>query len=202
MTGPQPTPEGDHRGFLREWLNDPMAVASVAPSSPALARLMVAEIGPATGHVVELGPGTGVFTRALLARGVPEEKLILIERAPAFAAMLRVRFPKARVVLGGAEALRRHIADGPEPGAVVSGLPFLAFPASLQLRILCAAFSCLAPRDPKTGRGIFVQFTYGHFPPARTAVAERAGLTATCIGRTVRNLPPASVYRYERTATT
>ncbi len=75
-----------------------MRVAAVAPSGPVLARLITREIMPDVGPVLELGPGTGVFTRALLARGVPESHLTLIEFGPEFARLLAERFPQARVV--------------------------------------------------------------------------------------------------------
>ncbi|TIV94667.1 MAG: phospholipid methyltransferase, partial [Mesorhizobium sp.] len=65
--------------FFRAWLSEPLRVAAVTPSGRALAALIVSEISPATGPVLELGPGTGVFTRALLGRGIAEENLALIE---------------------------------------------------------------------------------------------------------------------------
>jgi phospholipid N-methyltransferase len=81
--------------------------------------------------VVELGPGTGVFTRALLGRGVESRDLLLIERSPAFTLLLRRRFPSADVVCDRAEALERHASARltNAPGAIVSGLPLLAMSA-------------------------------------------------------------------------
>ncbi|HYF53350.1 MAG TPA: hypothetical protein VEA41_03745, partial [Salinarimonas sp.] len=70
--------------FLKAWLRQPLQVAAVAPSSRALAGLMTRGIGPCTGPVVELGPGTGSFTRALLERGVAEADLVLVESEPDF----------------------------------------------------------------------------------------------------------------------
>ncbi len=63
--------------FFRAWMRDPLRVASVTPSGKALADLIVREIGPQTGRVIELGPGTGVFTRALLRRGAPQRPTVL-----------------------------------------------------------------------------------------------------------------------------
>ncbi len=93
--------------FLRAWITDPMRVASITPSSSALAALITSEITPETTPVVELGPGTGVFTRALLNRGVPAERLVLVERGADFADMLRKRFPGVGVLTMDASDLGR-----------------------------------------------------------------------------------------------
>lgn len=151
----------DGSRFLRAWLADPFAIAAVAPSSQSLARLMTSRIGPETGPVVELGPGTGVFTRALLSCGVAPTNLLLIERSPAFTLLLRDRFPDLDVVCDLAEGMAYHAGGrlAEPPGAVVSGLPLLAMRSSVQHRILAAAFSALRPG------GTFIQFTYGHVVP-------------------------------------
>lgn len=198
MSGPgQSLQAGDAARFLRAWLADPLAIAAVAPSGRSLARIMTAGIGPETGPVIELGPGTGVFTRALLSRRVAPENLLLIERSPAFTLLLRERFPDLDIVCDLAQRLDHHArARLPgSPGAIVSGLPLLAMSRSIQQEILTAAFSALRPG------GTFVQFTYGHVPPVDKAVARGLGLRFDCIGRTLRNLPPASVYSIRRIPT-
>lgn len=181
---------GDGRRFLQAWLADPFAIAAVAPSSQSLARLMTERIGPETGPVIELGPGTGVFTQALLDRGVSPANLLLLERSPAFTLLLRERFPGLDVVCDLAEGLAYH-ADArlaEAPGAVVSGLPLLAMRSSVQRQILAAAFGALRPG------GTFVQFTYGHVAPIAKDVARELGLTCRPMGRIWPNVPPASVY--------
>src|SRR5262245_60027678 len=92
----------DLAAFLRAWARDPLSIAAVAPSSPALARLITAEIKPDMAPVIELGPGTGVFTKALLARGLQQEDLVLIENEADFASLLANRFPQAKVLRGDA----------------------------------------------------------------------------------------------------
>ncbi|HWH56706.1 MAG TPA: hypothetical protein VN682_03690, partial [Terriglobales bacterium] len=84
--------------FLRATRADTSRVGAIAPSGPALARLMTRDIGRHSGLVVELGPGTGVFTRALLKQGVREKDLTLVECCQEFAVMLRKNFPEARVL--------------------------------------------------------------------------------------------------------
>ena len=65
-----PTRRADGGAFLREWLSDPLRVASIMPSGRALAEIMTRELDPSSAPVIELGPGTGAFTTALLARGI------------------------------------------------------------------------------------------------------------------------------------
>jgi phospholipid N-methyltransferase len=195
MTGNVNAPRaGDGARFLRAWLSDPFTIAAVAPSGQSLARLMTAGIGSDTGPVVELGPGTGVFTRAILRSGVVPANLLLIERSPAFTMLLRARFPDLDVVCDLAQVLARHARDrlAEPPGTVVSGLPLLAMPSSVQHQILDAVFSALRPG------GTFVQFTYGHVVPVARDVAKNLGLASRLVGRTLRNLPPASVYEISR----
>ena len=183
----------DTLAFLRAWLADPLRVAAVTPSSPALAEVITAEITPESAPVIELGPGTGVFTRALLARGVPEEQLALVEHNAEFARLLELRFPFARVLF--LDAARLGQVDpfgGVKAGAVVSGLPLLATPPSKVLATLRGAFRHLRPD------GAFYQFTYGLRCPVRRVVLDRLDLQATRVGRTLANVPPAAVYRIDR----
>lgn len=186
----------DFGRFFRSWLANPLQVAAVAPSGKALAELMTREISPETGLVLELGPGTGAFTRALLGRGVREEDLTLIEYGEEFAGMLEDRFPQARVMrMDAADLTRQRLFKGQSVGAVVSGLPLLSMPKRKVMYILAGAFECLRPG------GAFYQFTYGPRCPISDLVLDRYRLKATRIGRTIRNVPPAAVYRITRRST-
>lgn len=179
--------------FLRHWIAHPRRIAAVAPSSAALSRLMTNEIAPADGPVLELGPGTGVFTRALLARGVRECDLTLVEIGPAFVPILLERFPEARVLqLDAARLAKEALFPEASVAAVVSGLPLLAMPPRKVLSILSGAFAYLRPA------GCFYQFTYGPRCPVPRPILDRLGLKARRIAATVRNLPPAAVYRIGR----
>ncbi len=179
--------------FLRAWIADPIRLGSITPSSSALASLITSEITPQTTPVVELGPGTGVFTKALLARGVPPDRLLLVEREAKFAEMLRERFPGVGVLTMDATDLGRAQLFGGEPvKAVISGLPFLSMPKRAIMGVLDGAFAHLGPD------GSFYQFTYGARCPVPRLVLERLGLKAVRIGRTFSNFPPATVYRIRR----
>jgi phosphatidylethanolamine/phosphatidyl-N-methylethanolamine N-methyltransferase len=94
--------------FVGAWLREPAATGAISPSGPSLARLMTQALAPDGGPVVELGPGTGVFTRAMLARGLPEASLVLVERDAEFARRLRLRYPQATVLHMDARGLRRQ----------------------------------------------------------------------------------------------
>lgn len=179
--------------FFRSWMSNPLRVASVAPSGGSLARLITQEIAPMDGPVIELGPGTGVFTRALMARGVAQSDLTLIEYGPEFVPGLQRRFPEARVLqMDAAKLAQSHIFDGNEVGAVISGLPLLSMSPRKVTAILGGAFTYIRPG------GAFYQFTYGPRCPVPRPILDRLGLKAVHIGHTVRNLPPAAVYRISR----
>ncbi|MHB1541573.1 MAG: class I SAM-dependent methyltransferase [Steroidobacteraceae bacterium] len=183
----------DALAFLRAGLRDPRRVSAVAPSGRALARLMTSEIVAGNGPVIELGPGTGAITRALLDRGVPERHLALIELDPQLAVMLRSRFPAARVLAIDAGRLRRvDPFDGCAAGSVVSGLPLLSLRDREIMSILSGAF-----RRLRYG-GAFYQFTYGLRCPVPRRILKRLGLRAQRMGWVVSNIPPAAVYRIER----
>ncbi|MGX1788866.1 class I SAM-dependent methyltransferase [Bosea sp. NPDC055332] len=183
----------DAWSFFRAWLAAPLRVAAVAPSSSALAELITQEITPATGPVLELGAGTGAFTRALIARGVAERDLTLVEFGSDFARLLEMRFPAARVRWMDAACLREAgLFDAPVVGAVISGMPVLSMPPRKVIAILRGAFGYMRPG------GAFYQFTYTTRCPIPDAILMRLGLRATRIGSTLRNLPPAAVYRISR----
>jgi phospholipid N-methyltransferase len=179
--------------FLKAWLRQPLHVAAVAPSSRALANLITREIGPATGPVIELGPGTGSFTRALLERGVPERDLVLVESEPDFAALLRGRFPQARVAaMDAAGIARTWLLDERRAGAVVSGLPVLTMPPDKVASILTGAFAHLVPG------GALYQFTYTLSCPIPQPLLAGLGLESRQVGWTLANMPPARVYRIRK----
>lgn len=181
--------------FLGEWLKKPRQTASVVPSSRYLARLMVGGIDTQGGRVIELGGGTGVFTRAILATGLAPELLEVVEINPGFARNLRHRFPDVSIVEHPAQALSGHVAGGEGSyQTVVSGLPLLAMNRGAHQAILQQALTLLAPG------GSFVQFTYSTRSPVHPTLVARLGLRVERVGQTVRNFPPATVFRYTRTA--
>jgi len=185
----------DHLRFVRSWASDPLRVAAIAPSGAALARLITRDLQPSHAPVLELGAGTGVFTRAIIGRGIDPAELTLVEFGEEFAALLRDRFPQARVVQGDASRISASVLfPGAKAGAVVSGLGLLSMSPRMVVAILAKAFDCLR------ADGAFYQFTYGPRCPVPRPILDRLGLKAQRIGGTMRNLPPASVYRISRRA--
>lgn len=183
----------DYLDFLAAWVKKPRQTASVVPSSRYLAQLMVRGLDPADGRVMELGGGTGVFTRAILATGLPAEKLEVVEINPGFARSLRRHFPRASILEVPAQSVSSHAAG--ERGSyqmVVSGLPLLAMDKSLHIAILSEAFAMLRPG------GSFVQFTYSVRPPVSKTILDMLDLDVSRVGHTVRNFPPATVFRFTR----
>ena len=176
-------------------MRNPRAVAAVAPSSRELARRMVDELPPDTRRVVELGPGTGVMTEALLAHGLPPGGVMAVELDPALHDRLQARFPELRVVHGDARRLGELAQGFAAPGtldAVVSSLGLLSMDEADRGAILAAAFSLLR------GDGRFIQFTYGMKSPVSSAQLRRLGLRGRRGAFILRNLPPATVYVYTR----
>lgn len=191
----QPATIQDAASLLRAWLRDPRSVGALAPSGPALARLMTVDIEHTRGPVIELGPGTGVFTRALLERGLPWSQLALVEADPQLATALARRHPQARVLrMDAAELGRTPSLFGDErAAAVVSGLPLLSIPADKVAAIVEGVFDQQLRHD-----GRFYQFTYGPRCPLPRSLRERLGLHAERLGIVWLNLPPAWVWRVRR----
>lgn len=177
--------------FLMRWLRDPRAVASVTPSSAALAALITREID--RGPVLELGSGTGAFVPALLARRIAERDLVLIERDPPLAERLRQRWPGATVIAADAADAGTVRSTAPF-AAAVCGLGLLNMPEETVEAIVRGAFGRMAP-----GARLYL-FTYGRRCSVSDAILARLGLEARRVGGTWRNLPPASVYRLSRRA--
>jgi phosphatidylethanolamine/phosphatidyl-N-methylethanolamine N-methyltransferase len=180
----------DDMRFIRSWLEKPLATGAVMPSGRALARTMARYVDPDTkGPIIELGPGTGPVTEALVDRGIDPARLILVEFNPVFCRLLRSRYPAATVVQGDAYRLRPllEILVREPAAAVVSGLPLVIKPLRTRLRLMSDALGLLAPNAP------FVQFTYAMVPPIPKALS---GIKTEASELIWMNLPPARVWVY------
>ena len=181
---------GDEVQFIRSWIEKPLSTGAVMPSSRVLARAMARYVDPRVdGPVIELGPGTGPVTEALVKQGVDPARLILAEFNPDFCRLLHTRYPAATVVQGDAYRLRRLLQTYVyEPAAaIVSGLPLVTKPLYTRLRLISDAMTLLAPGTP------FVQFTYAMLPPIPK---ELSGMRAEASELIWMNLPPARVWVY------
>ncbi len=183
----------DEVRFIRSWLEKPLAIGAVTPSGRILARTMAQCVDPSIpGPVIELGPGTGPVTEALIARGIAPHRLVLVEFNPSFCRILRARFPEATVVQGDAYSLKRLSGDVlQEPvAAVVSGLPLLNKPLRTRLRLINEAFALMHHNAP------FVQFTYSMTTSPIPKGLSRVSTEAS--PRIWMNLPPARVWTYRK----
>ena len=183
--------------FFRQWLKNPLRVAAISPSSKQLARQMMSQLPRPSRRVIELGGGTGVFTQALLDHGIAPADLLVLELNEELHQHLVRQFPGARVVCGDAGNLstiaQAQGFTGPDGAdAVISGLGLLSMPRQTQQSILQAAFDSLKPE------GRFIQFTYGPANPVTREVVDALELTARRASFTWWNVPPATVYVYQR----
>jgi phosphatidylethanolamine/phosphatidyl-N-methylethanolamine N-methyltransferase len=182
----------DEIRFLRQWFDNPLKTGAVAPSSPALARRMASYIDlERSGKVLELGPGTGVVTQAVLERGIAPQRIIAVEYSEQFVDILSDRFAGATVVQGDAYDFEALVQDHvQEPlAAVVSSLPLFTKPMAQRKRLIDLCLKSLAPGAP------FIQFSYALVPPVP---AKSGKLDLEVSPWVVGNLPPARVWVYRR----
>ncbi len=184
----------DEARFLRSWLERPLVTGAVTPSSRMLARTMASYVDPRMpGPVIELGPGTGPVTDALVRRGIAQDRLVLVEYNPDFCQLLKRRFPKATIIQGDAydigEALGEVLTE--PAAATVSSLPLFTKPMEQRLDLLTAAQDVMHANAP------FIQFTYAVVPPLP---ARSKHYTARGSNRVWLNLPPARVWVYRKHA--
>ena len=182
----------DEVRFLCNWMGRPLTTGAVSPSGKALTKLMASFVDPADPRpVVELGPGTGVVTKALLDRGVSPERLVSIEFNPDFCALLRKRFSRVNIIQGDAYTLGETLkgtVDG-EISAVVSSLPLFTRPPEMRRALILEALGRMPAGRP------LIQFSYALVPPVP---AEPGLFTVEHTHWVVMNLPPARVWLYRR----
>jgi phosphatidylethanolamine/phosphatidyl-N-methylethanolamine N-methyltransferase len=180
--------------FLQEWFANPQRTGSVAPSSPQLAAAMAhwLPINPES-FVLELGPGTGAVTEALINRGLREDRLVAIEHNPKLARLLREKFPRAQIITGDAWHLDHLLHSRREPigsvGAVISSLPLLNFPHAEAEALTQKIRSVLEPH------GNWVQYSY-HLGKNQIRGAASFQLRASKI--VWLNFPPARVSVFQK----
>ena len=180
--------------FVQEWLANPKRMGSVTPSSKKLAAAMARWLPTdPDAFVLELGPGTGAVTQALLDRGLREDRIVAIERNPKMASVLHRRFPRAHIITGDAwhmdTLLNDHAESIQSVGAVISSLPLLNFPPHKAESLARKIQSVLQPD------GKWVQYSY-HIGNAHPHGASHFQfLTSNVVWL---NFPPARVSVYQK----
>jgi len=175
--------------FFGEMLRRPNEVVAIAPSSAAVARKMTEGVEKVEGPIVEIGPGTGSFTKAILDRGVDPSRLTLLEMNERFCETLRERFPGVTVLNRPAQEIE-HIGLS-NIGSVISGVPVLARP-TIQREVVGRALNVMAPNAE------FVQITYSPSAPISEEMQRELGVTCQKRGTVWANLPPARVFVFRR----
>src|SRR6201997_8804 len=182
----------DEVRFLRSWIEKPLHVGAGMPSGWPLDCPRASYIDrQASGPVIELGPGTGAITSALVEHGIDQKRLVLVEYNPGFCALLRDRYPLAQVVEGEPYRLRDTLWNvlGAPATAIVSSLPLVTKPMLTRMRLIRDAFATLVPGAP------FVQYTYSVVPPIPKSLP---GVSTEASERIWMNLPPARVWVYRK----
>jgi phosphatidylethanolamine/phosphatidyl-N-methylethanolamine N-methyltransferase len=185
---------GDYALFFGLWLQKPLQIAAVTPSSKRLASVMAKLVDLSRpGPVLELGAGTGSLTRGLLAAGCPNDRLIALEREPRLAATLRRSFPGISTIVGDATMLADHFERNgiDRLCAVVSSLPIKWFSVAAQRDVVAPCIARLGPG------GRFVQMTNAFSSPI---AIDPLGIAGARVAHVWRNLPPAQVWSYSMLA--
>lgn len=180
--------------FFRGWIDKPKAVGAIIPTSSITARRMASVVDPRSGNLVlELGPGTGVITRAILDRGVRPEDLVAIEYSREFIDRLETDFPGVNFVHGSAFDLEDILAPwkGRTVDSVISAIPLLNFPVGERVVLLERLLDLMPPGRP------VMQITYGAVSPIP---AGRGTYSLERFDFIVRNIPPAHLWVYRRVA--
>lgn len=178
--------------FFKNWVDRPKAMGAVLPTSQTAAQKMASLIQPGPdAAVLELGPGTGVITKAILARGIKPSNLYSIEYTEDFLAHLREHFPAVNVIHGDAFALDDCLPDlgARKFDTVISAIPMLNFPVSRRRQLLNDLFDRLAPGRP------VVQISYG---PVSPIPPDWHTYSVEPLDWILRNIPPARLWVYRR----
>lgn len=178
--------------FFKGMMQGPRKVGSIVPTSATTARKMASVVNPQSGlPVLELGPGTGAITKAILARGVEPENLIAIEYSTDFFQHLVKAYPGVHVINGDAFDLEKTLGvlRGQTFDSVVSGLPLLNFPMQARVALLESLLDRLPPGRP------VVQISYGALSPI---IARPDRYHIKHLEFVVRNIPPAQLWIYRR----
>ncbi|MGE6742211.1 phospholipid N-methyltransferase PmtA [Allorhizobium pseudoryzae] len=178
--------------FFKGWIDGPKRVGAILPTSGITARRMASVITPKTGlPVLELGPGTGIITKAILQRGIKPENLVSIEFSTDFFQHLTRNFPGVHFINGDAFDLQNTLGSFKDVqfDAVISAIPMLSFPMERRIALL----EDLLDRMPH-GRPV-MQITYG---PVSPIVAKPDSYRIKHFDFVVRNIPPAQLWVYTR----
>lgn len=183
----------DEIRFIKGMISTPKTVGAIMPTSARMANRMASIIETGSGlPVLELGPGTGVITKAILDKGVAPENVVSVEYSGEFVRHLRGKYPGVNFINGDAFSLAETLQNyrGQKFDCVISGIPLLNFPMHQRVKLIEDLLK-LVP----VGRPI-VQFSYGPISPV---VARPDSYVIKHFDFVIRNIPPAQIWHYRKT---
>lgn len=178
--------------FFKGWMSKPKAVGSIVPTSSITSRKMASVIDTTSGlPVLELGPGTGVITKAILEAGVKPQDLWSIEYSEDFLKHLRRDYPGVHFVHGDAFDLDKTLGDKRDLkfDSIISGVPLLNFPVPQRIAYVENLLDRIAPGRP------IIQLTYGPLSPVP---AGKGNYVVEHFDFIIRNIPPTQLWVYRR----
>jgi len=179
--------------FLAALIANPLSVGAVLPSSAALAAAITASVRPGPGNILELGSGTGVFSREILRKGISPTRLILVEQDEMLSQRLKDQFPASTVLQVPAQNLNPDIhPELTNVATTVCGLPLLNMSRAQHEQLLRTVFDVMVPQ------GALYLFTYGFRCPVSPSILDKFELSVSLVRFVALNLPPASVYRLSK----
>jgi phosphatidylethanolamine/phosphatidyl-N-methylethanolamine N-methyltransferase len=176
--------------FFKGWLDGPKSVGTPFPTSAHTGRAMASVIDRASGlPVLEIGPGTGTITRAILARGVPPQDLYAVEYSADFVEGLRMELPEVRVFHGDVFQLDEALGKNCDLtfDCVISAIPLLNFPVRQRVSYIEDMLKRIPPGRP------VIQVTYGPMPPIPAGHGRFLAVRSDFV---IRNVPPAHLWTY------
>jgi phosphatidylethanolamine/phosphatidyl-N-methylethanolamine N-methyltransferase len=184
----------DELKFFKGWMDKPKAVGAIMPTSSVTSRRMASVIDTDSGlPVLEVGPGTGVITKAILARGVKPENLYTVEYSADFVRHLRGLYPGVNVIEGDAFNIADTLGDKRDTlfDCVISAVPLLNVPVERRIAYLNDLLALIPAGRP------VMQITYGPLSPIP---AGKGDYTVKHFDFIIRNIPPAHLWIYRRPA--
>lgn len=177
--------------FISQFLKNPKEIGAILPSSPMLGKAMAKFVPEAQDRfIVELGPGTGPITKALLKMNIREEELVCLEQSEKMVLHLQNRFPKLNVIQGDACELSELLKEkSGKVNAIVSSLPLKSIPSAIVDKILDQMDICLEPE------GIIIQFTYDLRKQRSPLLKKFTRIKSKVV---LGNVPPARVDVFQK----
>ena len=175
------------RHFIKQFFKEKKTVGAIKPSSKALGKKMLQHIDFSEDKlIVELGPGTGVFTDLIIDKLADDGQLFVFELNDHFYEVLqnRINDPRVHIIHDSAEHIQKYLKNNEKADAIVSSLPLMNFPSKLRHALI------LESHDSLKSKGKYIQFQY-------TLQSKRTlskYFDSISINFTVKNLPPAFVY--------